>query len=426
MNNSLSEDVQPLPADLAELMAEVDATPGWQVRQGSGAVVHVLRKGKPVYKFQHGGQEDPHVLGQVRLALINRDWDENAGAEALRAERSASAAVAPKPVITRPGDPVKIAVEAPQRLTLEQLLPPEGGDGGQRYTIPSVVVTPEIARAFHERRTDTHNRRIRPANVRYFKRTILAGKFGNTHQGLAFDVNGHLADGGHRTLAMIELAEFSKNAGLEIVVDITYNMPVEESFNYDGGASRINADHLSVYGVKQPRQVSPLLSLLHQYEQAREEPQRWSRVPKLLPHEFAEYGEKHGPGLQEAWSQVQVLRKKYGFNIGAFAVSVYEAKQWWPGGYREVNGKRVHAVELFIRDVVALAGAESNSPMHRLRDWGQENMAYDRKTTPAQNMAMFLTAYNAYCAGRKAMPKKLTWLPGDGVPLPFTPPENHL
>lgn len=62
-------------------------------------------------------------------------------------------------------------------------------------------ITPEKAREYLK--MSAGNRRLRKSNIQALARDIKAGKFQETHQGIAFDTNSRLIDGQHRLHAII-------------------------------------------------------------------------------------------------------------------------------------------------------------------------------------------------------------------------------
>lgn len=103
-----------------------------------------------------------------------------------------------------------------------------------------INVTPKMAKDWLENHNPI-NRRIRPALVQKYARDKTQDKWLTTHQGAAFDWNGHLVDGQHSLASIIE----SKVTTLMLVVrglDPKVRMVV------DTGAARKPADVLKLMG----------------------------------------------------------------------------------------------------------------------------------------------------------------------------------
>lgn len=63
-------------------------------------------------------------------------------------------------------------------------------------------VTPEIAGSWLKK--NTINRKVRPSIVSKYAKDLSSGSWSMTHQGVAFDKNGNLADGQHRLMAIVK------------------------------------------------------------------------------------------------------------------------------------------------------------------------------------------------------------------------------
>lgn len=65
------------------------------------------------------------------------------------------------------------------------------------------VVTPAMATKWLEE-GNTHNRKVRDSVVMRYAADMKAGRWKQTHQGIAFNGDGTLLDGQHRLFAIIE------------------------------------------------------------------------------------------------------------------------------------------------------------------------------------------------------------------------------
>ena len=95
------------------------------------------------------------------------------------------------------------------------------------------IVTPEVAKEYLKE--SRGNRRIRTNTVESYKRDLLNGGFGLTHQGIAFDTKGRLVDGHHRLLAIAE-------SGIPGELVVCRNLPDDAVNKIDRGLSRSIAD----------------------------------------------------------------------------------------------------------------------------------------------------------------------------------------
>lgn len=298
--------------------------------------------------------------------------------------------------------------DEPQRLTLEELLPPEGeNDDSTRFLYPNVVIDARIAEAFLERAAKTKNRQRRRTNVSHFKRLMLDGQFQVTHQGIAFNIYGELSDGQHRMQALVDLAKEHPDSTPEIVVDITYNMPIKTVFAFDGGAKRTNVDHANVAGIENPTIVARLVRHHHLYEETSGNPTRWGKIPALTPDELVERANKYGNRLQQSWAKVRPLRNVPNVNLTAAALWYFLATEAWDEA----------PVDSFIEGLAEMEWAYRDDPRKALYRW--IGNAEERRTYVQHHLAQFMLAYNAYCLRE---PRKATrWYPKSGIPAPYSP-----
>lgn len=101
------------------------------------------------------------------------------------------------------------------------------------------VVTPDLATKWLE--GNVHNRPVRDGVVQRYAADMRAGRWKQTHQGIAMDEDGTLIDGQHRLFAVIE-------AGVPVLMQVTYNLPIEAQAVVDDGLKRSVVDVLKING----------------------------------------------------------------------------------------------------------------------------------------------------------------------------------
>lgn len=292
----------------------------------------------------------------------------------------------------------------PQNLPLEQILP-DAYKGQKRCMVPRVRIGIEAAHELFALRAAEHNRKLRRSNVARFKRLILDGQFDPTHQGIAFNTRGECADGQHRLCALIEAAE--EDPKLTIVVDITYNAPVDHAKSYDGGANRTAVDRLNVAGVENASRVAPLIRLLYTYEQAVEHGIAWRDVDPLSQVDLLDWADKYGADLVEAYEAVRRPLKRTFMPANVAAVCHYLAREHWENA----------PIDDFIDALAEPTRLTADSPQRALSNWLVNNT--DKKRSPQMFMAMFLIAYRDFCEGNER--RQMKWLPSTGMPTPYSP-----
>ena len=101
-------------------------------------------------------------------------------------------------------------------------------------TTDILEITPDLAALFLEER-NTGNRRLRESHVRKLAADMKAGRWKETHQGIAFSKAGRLLDGQHRLAAVVE-------AGVPVRMMVTQGVSEDSYIAMDQGANRSVAD----------------------------------------------------------------------------------------------------------------------------------------------------------------------------------------
>jgi hypothetical protein len=125
------------------------------------------------------------------------------------------------------------------------------------------------------------NRPIRRHTVARFVDDMKNGRFkGATHQGIAFDANGHLIDGQHRFAAIVQLKQSH-------VLRVWTNRDPNDFAVIDTGVARIASDNLHHCGVPRARLVAPGIKhcLLYKKYQSR----TWSNMEMPSSGEIGDF-----------------------------------------------------------------------------------------------------------------------------------------
>lgn len=106
-----------------------------------------------------------------------------------------------------------------------------------------LTITPEFAAMIMEKyQPPGTNRRFRAMYASSIAREIALGRWNqNTHQGIAFNVGGTVADGQHRLAACAQ-------AGVSISLPVTYGQPSDVFSVLDQGKARTAADLIDIAG----------------------------------------------------------------------------------------------------------------------------------------------------------------------------------
>lgn len=156
-------------------------------------------------------------------------------------------------------------------------------------------VTPQQAITWLE--GNTHNRPVKQTHVDRLAQEIKAGRWRLTHQGIAFDTGGLLADGQHRLWAIIE-------AGMSVPVRVFFNEPPENRHVLDSGERRSNLDILTITGEVGDVTAKHLAALRSMLAGISSHPRRMS------PGEEAVHFTKHRAALDFAVDHLNVAKAK--------------------------------------------------------------------------------------------------------------------
>lgn len=297
--------------------------------------------------------------------------------------------------------------DTPQTVSLDQLLP-QAFKGQGRCLVPRVTITADIAQALFDLRAEKQNRRLRPSNIRKFRRLIAGGHFEHTHQGVAFNEEGQCSDGQHRLAGLIAACEDDPDT--TIVVDITYNAPKEAAQAYDGGANRTNVDRLNVAGFDNAHKIAPLVRLLYLYEEIQDVPRSWNEIPPLDQATLIEWSERYGGELFDSFEAVRSPLRGTFANLHVAAVCRFLALQEWEEA----------PFDKFVEALGEPTLQARSTPQRALVSWLRNNHLNSKRVTQQQHIAFFLVAYNDFCQGNERTVMK--WLPGDGrLPVPYSP-----
>lgn len=154
-------------------------------------------------------------------------------------------------------------------------------------------VTPEMALKWLE--GNTHNRPISQAHVDRLAGDIIAGRWRLTHQGIAFDTEGLLADGQHRLWAVVE-------AGIPVMMRVFFNEPPENRQVLDSGERRSNLDILTLteqVGEVSAQHLATLRAILAG---------QTSKVIRVTPGKEAEHYAKHREAIDFAVKHLSACR----------------------------------------------------------------------------------------------------------------------
>lgn len=266
-------------------------------------------------------------------------------------------------------------------------------------TITQERITPKVAQRYLD--STVTNRAVTQMNVTKLASQMLNGEWVLTHQGIAFDEEGHLIDGRHRMLAIIE-------SGVTVETMVTRGVPHEAFLAMDTGRPRGPADILSITtGVHNPTRVVATLKLVWCYENQRES-KHWSGSNIALacpPPVLIEMFAKH-PSVSE-WVKVGTsLRHDVPVNpSAASAVALLVA---------EKTGSDLLITD-FIAGLKSGAALEIGDVRLLVRSYFFNKSLAKIRTTTREDMAVLIKSWNFWIDS--ASPKVLKFSGNESFPI---------
>lgn len=247
-----------------------------------------------------------------------------------------------------------------------------------------VTITPKLAEAYLEK--NVTNRPFNPATVKAYAQAMLNGEWRLTHQGIAFNTDGHLQDGQHRLQAVID-----SNTPQQFLV--YKNMPIDNFSVIDSGRGRKSTDVLYLDGVTNPIQKSTIarfviLKTLYGMGSAIA-----SGGSIMLSNEaIRRFVNDNAAKMDEVSALTEVWYRKFPKNL---EVRLIGGLYWL---FSEVNKKKA---KYFFDALVGGAGLAETSPILLLRNILISDSLTKKKMPRTEKVALVIKAWNYYLAGRE-------------------------
>lgn len=268
------------------------------------------------------------------------------------------------------------------------------------------------------------NRNVNRERVIAYAKTMLAGGWLATNQGIGVDVNGSLIDGQKRALAlilacegavqagdkMITLPDVKPNPGLTIPMLITWNLPTEAKYAVDMNEFRSVAQQVGMAGESNTNVLSSTVKIVILHDRGIDW-QRWSKIQVSAAEIIEKLTDE--PELRDAIkgaSMAGTLMVASASNAG-----YYLCLRSYPGG---PMGDFMHGVKTG-------ENLASGDPRLALRNWLQKrkdtSKSQQRRADSAIHLAVFIKAWNEFCQGQRR--KDMKFLDEEKFPSPYTPPK---
>lgn len=263
-----------------------------------------------------------------------------------------------------------------------------------------------------ERGAEDTNRPVSLRRVNEYALEMLKGNWKHTHQGIGFDKKGHLKDGQHRLLALVQAAEegamegdikYDPNPKIAINFQVTYGLETDVFDRLDVGLARSSNQILAMAGYPQQLHLAAAARLLYLYQN--HDFGHWSRV-KVTNRQILDTVQE--TSLNEYITVVTKLTT-IGLIASAATVGYYVCERAMPTGPHEEFISE-------LKDGIGLAG---NSPTHVLREYLIRSKGSGKIRREAHiHLALYIKASNDYILGMKR--SAISWRKGEDFPEPTT------
>lgn len=266
------------------------------------------------------------------------------------------------------------------------------------------------------------NRPVNRERVIAYAKTMVAGGWLATNQGIGVDVNGILVDGQKRALALILACEGIVEAGDRIItlpdvkprpnttvpMLITWNLPSEAKYAVDMGEFRSVAAQVGMSGETNANNLASAVKLVILYDRG-EDWQRWSKLAVSAAEIIDKLGEE--PELREA------------IKGAALAGTLMVASAANAGYYLCLRAHPGGPMNDFMHGLKTGENLAKGDPRLALRNWLQKRKdgtrASQRRADNAVHLAVFIKAWNEFAQGIRRQDMK--FLDEERFPTPFTP-----
>lgn len=173
------------------------------------------------------------------------------------------------------------------------------------------LITPDVARTYLTK--NTRNRKLSSHLVTALASDMRQGLWRQTHQGIAFDVEGNLADGQHRLAAIV-------SADVAVEMPVARGVPLESRATMDIGRKRTTGDMLAMDGLKNHFVVASVARIGLLYDSRDFTVNRLRNVTTPQVHAYAN---EHLAPLSQAASRAQTLRNQVPTTVTVCGAAFY-------------------------------------------------------------------------------------------------------
>lgn len=271
------------------------------------------------------------------------------------------------------------------------------GNGKVRQPgVQRMVVTPEIAGDWLA--SVSHNRPVSPLWVGALADRILRGEWEFNGDAIRFDAAGHLIDGQHRLLAVIQ-------AGMPIVTLVVFGLEAPAMDTIDIGKRRSIGDIMFLHGETDATALASTVNYVWTYKTHG----TWlvNQKQRATPAQLLAVLDQH-PSIRQSI----LIGHRAGRKVREISRNLAAALH-----YLFSERDRTRADEFF-ELLASGAGLELDDPIYRLRErlMNPRRKFMQRPMPLAEVAALTIKAWNAYSQGRRL--RVLVWRPGQGEAFP--------
>ncbi len=244
-----------------------------------------------------------------------------------------------------------------------------------------VTITPYMASEWLKH--NSHNRKVRRAQVLYLKNQIIKGYWMYNGDAIRFSVTGKLIDGQHRLLALIEAS--SVLPGVTIESEVIHGISDKAFPTIDGNLPRTPAQSLEMEGFKETKLAASAAALLLMYKKSDRVTQSNSYKVKPSPSEILELVH-NTPEIYNSISKTRIVKKRGNLLPCSIAVALHVL-------YSKVDP---YLADAFFKSLGDGVGLEDGSPVLALRTKLTMSLANKHRRRKNELIAWTLIALNKY------------------------------
>lgn len=171
------------------------------------------------------------------------------------------------------------------------------------------------------------NRRSTPFKIKKDAEQMLAGEWVQTNQGIGFDINGDMIDGGHRIKSLLLATETKPDLVIPLLV--VRGLPSRAKAVIDIGRRRTTADFMVMNGTASAHLSSAAIRLGLSYDFGLETFSEWSRA-EYTPRQYLDYiNDPENFFLNEAIRVAGLMRKYSPVKATTSAAALFLTERVW-------------------------------------------------------------------------------------------------